>query len=544
MVLKKTVLYLGEKASRDVLFHCIISAGKAKVPIAMVNPLLNEKLTDIDNASFYSIVSSDHPLHEAIKLSFLMILRSLLDSGVYSVNSQNAMHYSPLQFAIHCKNFEAVKIVTGYPGCNFSVKTSAGLMPLHLASQAGCLDIVCHLINQKLCDINAQGLNGDSALHIACKAGHLEIVEFLTRNPDCNVEVLNRANDRAIHEASRSNNFEIVRHLIGKGCAKNMKGKNGCTPLHYACKWGNLNLVEVLTNNPSGVEICDHCNERAIHKAAMFDHVGIVRYLVKKKKCNFKCTSQQGNPLEISLKNNHDKVTSFLLSLLPSEELKALAARDKKVSLFLDIQKLHATDGMAVLRIGKCILTGPPRVGKTTLKKQFFGESLSDDYYSTGIAETYSNVNPFRKVSKETALTTSEAGKSQWKKHEQDDELYLLYQNVLNDYRPQSLKPFELNLHFKENSESVSTSANPVCKSVTPSIDKPGLAYSSESSVSTSNKGVKALSKDLRTFSASKMKKCDSVYREITSGASACTTLHVIDTGGQPEFHEMLPALE
>ena len=182
-------------------------------------------------------------------------------------------------------------------------------------------------------------------------------------------------------------------------------------------------------------------------------------------------------------------------------------------------------------------------VKQPSVKKQFFGESLSDDYYSTGIAETYSNVNPFRKVSKETALTTSEAGKSQWKKHEQDDELYLLYQNVLNDYRPQSLKPFELNLHFKENSESVSTSANPVCKSVTPSIDKPGLAYSSESSVSTSNKGVKALSKDLRTFSASKMKKCDSVYRETTSGASACTTLHVIDTGGQPEFHEMLPAL-
>ena len=249
------------------------------------------------------------------------------------------------------------------------------------------------------------------------------------------------------------------------------------------------------------------------------------------------------------MKNNHGEVTSFLLSLLPSKELKALAARDKKVKLFLDIQKLHATDGMAVLRIGKCILTGPPRVGKTTLKKQFLGESLSDDYYSTGIAEAYSNVNPFRKVSQETALTTSEAGtgKPQWKKHEQDDELYLLYQNVLNGHRRQSIEPFEPSLHFKENSESIS-SANPlvchtVSESVTPSIDKPGLAYSSESRISTRNKGVEALSKDLRTFSASKMKKCDSVYRETTSGASACTTLHVIDTGGQPEFHEMLPAL-
>ena len=118
---------------------------QAKVPIAVVNPLLNEKPTDINNASFYSIVSSDHPLHEAIKLSFLMILRSLLDSGVYSVNSQNPMHYSPLQFAIHCKNFEAVEIVTGYPGCNFSVKTSAGFLPLHLASQAGCLELFVFL---------------------------------------------------------------------------------------------------------------------------------------------------------------------------------------------------------------------------------------------------------------------------------------------------------------------------------------------------------------------------------------------------------------
>ena len=107
-------------------------------------------------------------------------------------------------------------------------------------------------------------------MHIACKAGHLEIVEFFTRNPDCNFEVLNRASDRAIHEASRSNNFEIVSHLIGKGCAINMEGEN-------------LNLVEALTNNPSGVEICDHFNERAIHKAAKFGHVDIVRLLVKKE---------------------------------------------------------------------------------------------------------------------------------------------------------------------------------------------------------------------------------------------------------------------
>ena len=32
-----------------------------------------------------------------------------------------------------------------------------------------------------------------------------------------------------------------------------------------------------------GVEICDHFNERAIHKAAKFGHVDIVRLLVKKE---------------------------------------------------------------------------------------------------------------------------------------------------------------------------------------------------------------------------------------------------------------------
>ena len=53
-------------------------------------------------------------------------------------------------------------------------------------------------------------------------------------------------------------------------------------------------------------------------------------------------------------------------------------------------------DGYTRLKVIKCILTGPPGAGKSTLKKRLLNESLGDDL-STGVVNTAVQVDSFRK---------------------------------------------------------------------------------------------------------------------------------------------------
>ena len=113
-------------------------------------------------------------------------------------------------------------------------------------------------------------------------------------------------------------------------------------------------------------------------------------------------------------------------------------------------------DVYTMLKVMKCILTGPPGAGKSTLKKRLLNESLGDDL-STGVVNTAVQVDSFHKLDQQGVIVPNinEDSSLEWRKQNVDDS--------------------------ENNETSITDSENAV--------------------------------------------------------------LQIIDTGGQPEFHEMLPAL-
>ena len=567
--------------------------------------------------------SQSRPLHLACESGNVDIVRHLVIDKHCDVNAKRRNGLTPLHVACFNRNFEAVQFLASSTECNIEAENDNQSRPLHLACESGNLDIVRHLVSDKHCDVNAKWRNGYTPLHYACEKGSFEIVKILTNHPQCNIEAESNSNDRPLHKACESGIVDIVRHLvIDKHCDVNAKEWNGYTPLHYACEKGLFEIVKILTNHPQcNIEAENNSNDRPIHKAYVSVNVDIVRHLVIDKhcdvnakgmfgytplhyacekgsfeivkiltnhpRCNFEAEDDNNNrPLQLAFSGKtHMDIVNYLVEVKGCNT-QGIITYDRKVRNYLHI---HQSSGIALLRVVKCILTGPPGAGKSTLKKRLLNQSLdTEPSLSTGVIDAAVQVNSFRKLSQHNAVVTTE-----WKEQELDEEAVLITKKLLpanntSDESTGTPQPTSVNetvglissIENKQESPkgidlspitsqqgytSVSTSS-PMCMDIEAAIDTVAIDESSimehenipnlpanivnceeeESnsevlnSSSSVNDCVKGLSDYVMKIPVRKRQKYE---RKFEAKDDNHTMLHIIDTGGQPEFHEILPAL-
>ena len=283
-----------------------------------------------------------------------------------------------------------------------------------------------------------------------------------------------------------------------------------------------------------------------------------------------------------------------------------------EVQLYHDIQRDQALqqDGYTRLKVMKCILTGPPGAGKSTLKKRLLNESLGDNL-STGVVDAAVQVDSFRKLDRQGVIVPNinEDSSLEWRKQNVEEEAVLMMNTIAepisnitdsennersnidyendegsdylvsvsvdtedhrkisqNDeistpvihmrteqriktppatdelmeeaiedhrspsisservYQPQSeidecIKPMEVISHLHETLEQDSTTHDDDHKT----------------------KAITEISKAVENIPPKKKQQYISNIQNIDKDNHA--VLQIIDTGGQPEFHEMLPAL-
>ena len=604
---KKIVTIVGKKVSEDGLSKCITSAKQ------LAEPSIMKLLIDHYKISFIDACESGN----------VDIVRHLVIDKHCDVNAKGRYGgYTPLHYACKEGHFEIVKILTNHQQCNIEAEDNSKYRPLHKACESGNVDIVRHLVIYKHCVVNAKGQwNGYTPLHCACEKGHFEIVKILTNHPQCDTEAENNSNDRPLHRACVSGNVDIVHHLvIDKHCDVNAKGLTGFTPLHYACENGFFEIVKILTNHSQcNIEAEDNSNDRPLHRACLHGNVEIVRHLVIDKHCDV--NAKQGNgftPLHYACAKGSFKTVKFLTNHPQCNTIEA-EDNDNKRPLHLalscrpltknhmdivnylvqvkgcniqEIKDLHIyqSSGIALLRVVKCILTGPPGAGKSTLKKRLLNQSLdTGPSLSTGVIDAAIQVNSFRKLLQHNVVVTTE-----WKEQELDEEAILITKKLLPanntsgestgipqptsvdetvgltssiENKQESPKGIDLSpITSQQGNTSVSTSS-PMCMDIEAAIDTVAIDESSimehenipnlpanivnceeeesnsevQNSSSSDNDCVKGLSDYIMKIPAREREEYQKKFEEAKDDNH--TMLHIIDTGGQPEFHEILPAL-
>ena len=589
------------------------------------------------------------PLHLACQSGSIDIIRHLVVEKNCDVTAKDNFSDTPLHVACEKGHFEIVKILTAHPRCNIEVENTHHQRPLHKACESGNLDIVIHLVQEKDCEVTVKCCYGNTPLHIASEKGHSEVVKILTAHPSCNIEVENKQHKRPLHIACQSENVDIVQHLVElKKCDVTAKSQSSNTPLHIACEKGCFEIVKILTKcSQANIDTENDYHQRPLHLACYSGNVEIVQHLVEDVGCNVNDFYGDNTPLHIACEKGHFKIVKILTNRslcnietenfdglrplelacqsgnadivrhLVQQGCSKITAKDKfgkltsmKTSI-CKYQQAMLTSGEAMLCVVKCILTGPPGAGKSTLKKRLLNESLTELSLSTGVVDAAIQVNSFRKLQKQSVVVPGliKEGSTEWRKQDLDEEAVLVLEKIATNnsqshhatnfesksvianamtYEEGNLQNIaeldpkykmegkekdveddnEMNIseditetfenkiekRFVEEKEKEIEDDNEMNKTDlekqegTQEIDEElekekekGFRKKVETTGAKHKEGINSLSKLVENIPAKKRKIYEERSQQTTKDSHAM--LHIIDTGGQPEFHEMLPAL-
>ena len=479
--------------------------------------------------------------------------------------------------------------ISGIVDCG-SLVNNEGSTLLHLACITGKLEFVRFLFTQHQDSfVLHHDIHGHTPLYYSCKNQHSDIVLFI-----CNQNIVLSPDD--IYQCVKISTWEIMVPLLKKISFKDFMNRviqedhvtlaklvtkdnvvqwldsTTLFPLHHAVTLGDVNIVHYLIHNIGyNPDIKDVNGQTPLHIACSYsDNIELVRYLVERCCCCVNAIDKDGHTLlHYACKHGFIEILEYLLDHpdCDTDVLSSLSEYgDKRVQTVINFhnkfQLAMKSTGVAFLRVVKCILTGPPGAGKSTLKKRLLNESLIVPSFSTGVVDAAVPVDSFRKLQQEGGMVSCLQNVTEWNKQNVDEEAVFILESVSSNTAGQhQVKPKK----YKSSSNQMSSLLTAFVSASHENSDNQLIdqlavdenAFDWETLISSDMEGqqvqetvendnskakaVKVLSETVQTIPVTEREIYEERTRQISQDNHAM--LHIIDTGGQPEFHEILPAL-
>lgn len=187
-------------------------------------------------------------LHMACHFGHVECTKVLANAPGVSIDARDHHGRTPLHLASRTNEFRCSQVLLN-AGANIT-KDDYGQTALHLACINDSRENV-RLLLAKLKDdsqqINSQDNDGCTSLHVACEAGHVEVVRELLNTGVINIFIKDIEGRTALHKACTNNHLEVVETLLNNSPKLvNAQDNKGYAPLHIACKQGYIQLQEIL----------------------------------------------------------------------------------------------------------------------------------------------------------------------------------------------------------------------------------------------------------------------------------------------------------
>ena len=369
---------LNDKDSYETPFTLALNNWRDEVMLVLISEFEFDP-TNIKGALGVS------PLHVACEKGNLSLVRTLIRDYHADINDKNSYGETPFTLALDNWRDEVMLVLISEFGCDpTNVKGGYGVSPLHVACKKGNLSLVRTLICDYHADLNdkdpfgtipftlalenkrdevmlvlisefgydptnIKGRNGVSPLHIACKKGNLSLVRTLICDYHADINDKDPFGETPFTLALENERDEVMLVLISEFGydPTNIKGKNGVSPLHVACKKGNLSLVRTLIrdyhadlnnkdifyNTPITFAIENERNEVmlvlinefatnikrglgvSLHVACKKGNLSLVRTLIYDYNADINHEDSHGKtPFVLALENEKDEVMLILIS--------------------------------------------------------------------------------------------------------------------------------------------------------------------------------------------------------------------------------------
>ncbi|XP_063923115.1 uncharacterized protein LOC135137411 [Zophobas morio] len=204
----------------------------------------------------------------------------LLDSGA-NANAQDAKGTTPL--SIVCKKGQLPNVeILLLRKVDVNLIDREGFSALHQATQfwKDNTEIISLLLDNGI-NVNATNNKGRNALQLSCKENHICDVKTLLQR-GANLHSVDKQGMSALHYAASSeeDSVEIINLLVTNGLSTNQRNMYGETPLHLACKSGNVKNLKELCKNGRNLNEITSSGKTVLHYAAESKNVEMLKYVL------------------------------------------------------------------------------------------------------------------------------------------------------------------------------------------------------------------------------------------------------------------------
>ena len=210
--------------------------------------------------------SGDLPIHRASENGQLNIVKYLIEKHGADKNIKNNFGWTPLHYAALRGNISVADYLINSLGVDPEIQTKCGETPLILACcKNSNIEVIEYLIKAAKVNIEARDIDDMTPFLRACSYGHFDNAMFLTQN-GCKIDVKDHNGKNALHFAARWNCSDIINYLIKlRTFDINVRDIHSQTPLHYACKYCDMQLPLLLLSIGADINAQDEDGKTPLH---------------------------------------------------------------------------------------------------------------------------------------------------------------------------------------------------------------------------------------------------------------------------------------
>ncbi|KAJ8413850.1 hypothetical protein AAFF_G00064480 [Aldrovandia affinis] len=226
------------------------------------------------------------------------------------------LRFHPKQLYLSAKQGEIQKVllmlVDGIDP-NFQMENQSKCTPLHVAAQAGHLEI-CHMLLQAGANLDMCDGDQRTPLMHACENNHLETVKYLLR-AGASTSHKDMDGSTCLHLATKIGHYGVVEHLLSAGLTDvNCQDDGGWTPVIWATEYKHVDHVKLLLSRGADINIRDKEENVSLHWAAFSGCVDIAQILLEAR-CDLHVVNVHGDsPLHIAARENRLECVMLFLS--------------------------------------------------------------------------------------------------------------------------------------------------------------------------------------------------------------------------------------
>lgn len=207
---------------------------------------------------------------------------------------------------------------------NVNVKSERGFTALFLAASSKHVDEAAVQAGETLnsvsvllergADVNTESFSGATAVYMAAQNGHCNILRILVRNGANLNSTRLKGGDSPLHTATQSGYADVMEMLLDNDSDVDMRTVSGATPLFIAAQECDSKIVELLLRYSANVNICRNDGVSPLAVAASKGKSEVAKLLLYKKADVDVCSRSGISPLFIAAQEGYSDIVALLLN--------------------------------------------------------------------------------------------------------------------------------------------------------------------------------------------------------------------------------------